>query len=97
LWEHVEKDLAAILNIGKPDCVEERRAKWTTFSNIHIYFDSLQAFFVFEGAAEKKTIRNMKARSSVTKVRLRGWPTLTRCASLLISATKAAGEADALL
>jgi hypothetical protein len=47
----VEKDLAATLDIAKPNKVENRRAKWTTHYNVDIWYDSLKEFFVEYGFA----------------------------------------------
>jgi phage terminase large subunit-like protein len=47
--------VAAMLDLGKPDKIEQGRAKWTTWSNVNIWFDSLKDFFTSEGFATTKT------------------------------------------
>jgi hypothetical protein len=51
LFDRVEKSCAATLDIGKPDKVEQRQAKWATFDNVNVYFDSLKEFFIYFGFA----------------------------------------------
>jgi hypothetical protein len=41
----IQDAVAATLDLGKPDKIEQRRAKWTTWSNVNIWFDSLTDFF----------------------------------------------------
>jgi hypothetical protein len=52
LLERVERELAASLEIGKPDKIEQRRSKWITWSNVNIWFESLREFLVKEGFAD---------------------------------------------
>ena len=52
LYDRVLDDLGQTLDIGKPNRVEQRRSKWTTYTNVRIWFDSLKHFLVEEGFAE---------------------------------------------
>jgi hypothetical protein len=54
----MEKDLAITLVIGEPDRMEQRWAKWTTFSNVNAWFDSLCDFFVYFGFATVREASN---------------------------------------
>jgi hypothetical protein len=51
LFERLQDSVAATLNIGKLDKIEERRNKWTTYSNINIWYSSLKDFLIEEGFA----------------------------------------------
>jgi hypothetical protein len=56
LFECKERNLAATLDIGEPDRIKQRREKWTTFSKVNIWFDSLHEFFDYFGFA---TVREL--------------------------------------
>jgi hypothetical protein len=56
LFEHIEKDLAATMDIGEPSIIEQRRAKGTTFSNVNVWFDSLCEFSVYFGFATGREV-----------------------------------------
>jgi hypothetical protein len=56
LFERIQSDLASTLNIGEPDRIEQRRAKWTTFSNVNVWFDSLREFFIHYGFATAREV-----------------------------------------
>jgi hypothetical protein len=56
LFEWMEKDLAATLDLGEPNRIEQRRAKWTTFSNVNVWFDSLHEFVVYFGFATAREV-----------------------------------------
>jgi hypothetical protein len=47
----VQATVAATLDLGKPNKIEQRRAKWTTFYNVNIWFESLKEFLISEGFA----------------------------------------------
>jgi hypothetical protein len=52
----MEKDLAATLDLGEPNRIEQRWAKWTTFLNVNVWFDSLHEFFVYFGFATAREV-----------------------------------------
>jgi hypothetical protein len=52
----MQNDLAATLDIGEPDRIEQRRAKWTTFSNVNVWFDSLREFFIYYDFATAREV-----------------------------------------
>jgi hypothetical protein len=51
LFERLQTSVAATLGIGKVDKIEERRNKWTTYSNVNIWYCSLKEFLIEEGFA----------------------------------------------
>jgi hypothetical protein len=51
LFERLQNSVAATLDIGKIDKIEERRNKWTTYSNVNIWYSSFKEFLIEEGFA----------------------------------------------
>ena len=51
LLKRLQKELAGTLDLGEPNKVENRRSKWTTYSNVNIWFDSLKEFLISFGFA----------------------------------------------
>lgn len=51
LYERVEKDIAAELQVGKPNRVEQRRNKWATYANINLWFTSFKTWLIEMGFA----------------------------------------------
>ena len=51
LYERVERDIADEIQIGIPNRVEQRRNKWSTYSNINLWFTSFKTFLVDMGFA----------------------------------------------
>jgi hypothetical protein len=58
LFERLQQSVAATLSIGKVDKIEERRNKWTTYSNVNIWYDSLKEFLIEEGFAVENDQEN---------------------------------------
>jgi hypothetical protein len=44
------------LDIGEPNRIEQRWAKWTIFSNVNVWFDSLCEFFIYFGFATVREV-----------------------------------------
>eukprot|EP00978_Attheya_sp_CCMP212_P037343 scaffold175154_cov35-Attheya_sp.AAC.1 len=58
LFERLQSSVAATLNIGKVDKIKERRNKWTTYSNVNIWFASFKEFLIEEGFAVQNVLEN---------------------------------------
>ncbi|CAB9531753.1 hypothetical protein (Partial), partial [Seminavis robusta] len=52
LFERIERDVADEIDLGKPNRIEQRRAKWSTYSNINQWFTAFKDFLVQHGFAE---------------------------------------------
>ena len=50
LFERIEKEIAN-LNVGKPDRVEQRRNKWSTYDNLNLWFESFKGWLIDMGFA----------------------------------------------
>jgi hypothetical protein len=60
LFERLQKSVAATLSIGNVDKIEERRNKWTTYSNINIWYSSFKEFLIEEGFAVENDLEDDK-------------------------------------
>jgi hypothetical protein len=58
LFERLQKSVAATLGIGKVDKIEERRNKWTTYSNVNIWYSSFKEFLLEEGFAVENNLED---------------------------------------
>jgi hypothetical protein len=58
LFERLQKSVAATLGIGKVDKIEERRNKWTTYSNVNIWYCSIKEFLIEEGFAVENDLED---------------------------------------
>ena len=54
LFERIQKDIADDeLEVGKPNRVEQRRNKWSTYYNLNLWFSSVKAWLIDMGFAKE--------------------------------------------
>eukprot|EP00978_Attheya_sp_CCMP212_P023404 scaffold71629_cov39-Attheya_sp.AAC.1 len=58
LFERLQNSVAATLSIGKVNKIEERCNKWTTYSNVNIWYSSFKEFLIEEGFAVKNDLKD---------------------------------------
>ena len=55
LFDRVQSEIGSVLDLGKPNRVEKRRNKWSTHSNISMWYDSFKAFLIEKGFGTENT------------------------------------------
>ena len=53
LFDRIQAEIGDVLSLGKPNRIEQRRQKWSTHSNINLWYDSLKEFLIDKGFAVK--------------------------------------------
>ena len=55
LFDRVQNEIGNVLELGKPDRVEQRRNKWSTHSNTAMWYDSFKSFLIEKGFGKEIT------------------------------------------
>ncbi len=57
IYERVRQEYPEVLNPGRVREIEERRAAWTTYPNINLWFDGIKELLIKTGLVEDKPMK----------------------------------------